>query len=456
MELVALRQVVVQALNSAKPAKAIPEVQPYNFNLVAQAFKDENPTEEALGLIEPTINEEAVKYSRVVTNRLNFLRQSLIPLMSRIADRITANFEAQALTQPEIIHVKLPSLLQHPQYMMMVSEQAAQSSDRTDVLRVDYPEMTEEEVLDFLKTGNQSVDDAIVEMVVDTHGRDWLMSVYQMYFVQKSPFAFTGRTATMELEIYAICHLITSAMLSRHWKSPVDRKPTHEYEKALAQDAQGLAFMLKNRGDILQNELVRGQVVLGYEPDIKKWLVDEDNYNAFISEGGDLDTLLYCIKHALPTYKSAMIASYQTLKEKAVLEWKKMIEDRQRNYKLIAIQAFPNIFQDELMGMLEKDIRFMTEVPKGPADPITEEDKVNIIGRANKHFVTNIQNRELDEALKITILDNILNIRGFSKFYDEVDVRSRQSDNARVEAGYCVMDEIIDAVITAGLTVPKE
>lgn len=464
---------VAQRIVEADPQlKHVPmdELVPLNFNEISKEIalqlqyidlKGEDST--SLDAVHGLLNIEANRFAVPMLNRLTLLRKTLLPMISRIRDRINEGFAEVTYPMPEIIQVTPPSIVNNEALLSLISRHKDHPKASYGRLLVhgDFPAMTEEEIVSFLETGDQGLNDGIMQMLADNHPKGWVVDVYTEHFVSHGGIELDMGTKTIDidaLERLIIVSLISTSMLARDYASPVDKSPTETYAQALIENHRQFSGRLAVLLERFNDEIYRGQLVLGEsEKDKGVYLVHGDNLDKYLSEGGDVDVLLYAISTGQPTYISTLRANHETFLVKGKENYASWLRDRNNHYLSYITQNALGIIRQEIEELGTTELMVMIPVEKlNPEGEISSGDKDDIAKRTVEYITGDMRypNFDLTRSLQVTFLENILTIKSLYELYraTEEGVTIGSTEDIRQSAANALINELISSVIDVAFT----
>ena len=263
--------------------------------LVNEVVRATSTQEPGMSMTHDVRETEVVKmFSQTLFNRLVTLREEIIPLVETVASRVNQNvveeipetWAIEPLPFQELYRSKLFAefLSAYPATLIRDASTLSGLSDRT-----------EEEISGLLNTGSTSLNELIVEIIAK-YPSNWLREVYEKYFKAGAPSKINTRfnpfLSWAILDELIIVHILARVIQAKGVIDSTIAMSLNDFQAALGE-------MIVATGSTINRCLVQlvdfsNAKLLAFNVDrtTSTVYVLEDNYNAFIQDGGTPDALI--------------------------------------------------------------------------------------------------------------------------------------------------------------------
>jgi len=259
------------------------------------------------GLVSPDIDKVDAQsiYEHVadsVRNHLKFARTVVSPEVVEFVESIKPfidEISKDPILDMEIVASNAASILFEPE-MISLLERHKDAAYEEPTLVFSHNTRTDEEVLELMKTGSVTLDNAVAEYVSKLQP-GILQHIWETVFTniaQPDGDQFKSFQKLMNEKDYAISRSLVTFLVSRKLlkDTPEDANmPLSKYERTLDQYKEQSAISLLKQKYLKELAIKGGNLVSSIVKDHRvgtKIYVDSDVYRAWLSDGGDNDVLL--------------------------------------------------------------------------------------------------------------------------------------------------------------------
>ena len=238
---------------------------------------------------------EVVKmFSQTLFKRLSVLRDEIIPLVETVASRVNQNvveeipetWAIETLPFQELYRSKLFAEFLSPYPATLIRDASSLSglSDRT-----------EEEIAGLLNTGSTSLNELVVEIIAK-YPSNWLKEVYEKYFKAGAPSKINTRfnpfLSWAILDELIVVHILSRVIQAKGVIDSTIAMPLNDFQAALGELIVATGSTI-NRCLVQLIDFANAKLLaVNVDRTTSTVYVLEDNYNAFIQDGGTPDALI--------------------------------------------------------------------------------------------------------------------------------------------------------------------
>lgn len=320
-------------------------------------------------LYERGIKEIVPMVAQKLNDHLSFCRNVIQPqiveLSKRVADRITGT-DVGTLLRFKVVADQMPSIAADSSLSESIGQWAAESySDAPLSSNVTMGDYTEEELLQFMSTGNSRVDGKMTDILVKNPGI--LSTIYKGLFQRQNYNSVQQLFEAIKLkgmsdEESAAYVAVFAYLLSQYFIQHIDTKAQagfQEYLDFLTTIRGQAALKIKVIAEGYQRTVRMDKLIT--RVDGKTVFVNDTVYKAYLEQGGSVDAVLANTLRDTPyTTKAEIIANQEAL----LKAWRNYAMLVGNTDSLVAINHARQVYLEEYKAMLQEEFASVGELPE--------------------------------------------------------------------------------------------
>lgn len=244
---------------------------------------------------ESALAEYVDVVGRTIDFQFTYVRETVVPAVGRIFNLIKDSLATEQPLVWEVVPVDLSPLAKNSN-LMVVLQRWSELNARGVKLPYGFPERSEAELTELVRTGSASLDAALADTLA-LYPAGWLTTVYETYFKRSpggQPWAGSARPDSLDAVIVA--HLLAHSLLEL---PPADLQLSlSEFKKLLAEFKEQSAVCVINTLNVWQRYVRQNRLVLSWP--IHQYVntgkeqirVHSDVYNRFLADGGSVEVVI--------------------------------------------------------------------------------------------------------------------------------------------------------------------
>lgn len=426
-------------------------------NEIVTATKTQIP---GMSMTHDVRETEVVKmFSQTLFKRLSVLREDIIPLVETVASRVNQSVVEEIPETWEIEPLPFQAIYRSKLFAEFLSDYPATLIRDASTLS-GLSERTEEEIVALLNTGSTSLNELVVEIVAK-YPSNWLKEVYEKYFKAGAPSKVNTRfnpfLSWAILDELIIVHILARVIQAKGVIDSTIAMSLNDFQVALGELIVATGSTI-NRCLVQLIDFANAKLLaVNIDRTTSTIYVLEDNYNAFIQDGGSPDALI-----------GAVIARETAMPYPEIVDHKAEYEDIARKdfeSKSLAIAnnvipriaaALPPIIKEQF-GNLRAETLALFVSPGNYRNLVQgQQIKPETIGDLSVILASLVpeakQGNDIRRICKFLIVDLCLAHLEFGKLLDRIDrsveiaKESGQVLGVRQACYFAVIDELVEQV----------
>lgn len=426
-------------------------------NEIVTATKTQIP---GMSMTHDVRETEVVKmFSQTLFKRLSVLREDIIPLVETVASRVNQSVVEEIPETWEIEPLPFQAIYRSKLFAEFLSPYPATLIRDASTLS-GLSERTEEEIVGLLNTGSTSLNELVVEIVAK-YPSNWLKEVYEKYFKAGAPSKVNTRfnpfLSWAILDELIIVHILARVIQAKGVIDSTIAMSLNDFQVALGELIVATGSTI-NRCLVQLIDFANAKLLaVNIDRTTSTIYVLEDNYNAFIQDGGSPDALI-----------GAVIARETAMPYPEIVDHKAEYEDIARKdfeSKSLAIAnnvipriaaALPPIIKEQF-GNLRAETLALFVSPGNYRNLVQgQQIKPETIGDLSVILASLVpeakQGNDIRRICKFLIVDLCLAHLEFGKLLDRIDrsveiaKESGQVLGVRQACYFAVIDELVEQV----------
>ena len=426
-------------------------------NEIVTATKTQIP---GMSMTHDVRETEVVKmFSQTLFKRLSVLREDIIPLVETVASRVNQSVVEEIPETWEIEPLPFQAIYRSKLFAEFLSAYPATLIRDASTLS-GLSERTEEEIVALLNTGSTSLNELVVEIVAK-YPSNWLKEVYEKYFKAGAPSKVNTRfnpfLSWAILDELIIVHILARVIQAKGVIDSTIAMSLNDFQVALGELIVATGSTI-NRCLVQLIDFANAKLLaVNIDRTTSTIYVLEDNYNAFIQDGGSPDALI-----------GAVIARETAMPYPEIVDHKAEYEDIARKdfeSKSLAIAnnvipriaaALPPIIKEQF-GNLRAETLALFVSPGNYRNLVQgQQIKPETIGDLSVILASLVpeakQGNDIRRICKFLIVDLCLAHLEFGKLLDRIDrsveiaKESGQVLGVRQACYFAVIDELVEQV----------
>lgn len=426
-------------------------------NEIVTATKTQIP---GMSMTHDVRETEVVKmFSQTLFKRLSVLREDIIPLVETVASRVNQSVVEEIPETWEIEPLPFQAIYRSKLFAEFLSPYPATLIRDASTLS-GLSERTEEEIVALLNTGSTSLNELVVEIVAK-YPSNWLKEVYEKYFKAGAPSKVNTRfnpfLSWAILDELIIVHILARVIQAKGVIDSTIAMSLNDFQVALGELIVATGSTI-NRCLVQLIDFANAKLLaVNIDRTTSTIYVLEDNYNAFIQDGGSPDALI-----------GAVIARETAMPYPEIVDHKAEYEDIARKdfeSKSLAIAnnvipriaaALPPIIKEQF-GNLRAETLALFVSPGNYRNLVQgQQIKPETIGDLSVILASLVpeakQGNDIRRICKFLIVDLCLAHLEFGKLLDRIDrsveiaKESGQVLGVRQACYFAVIDELVEQV----------
>ncbi len=227
--------------------------------------------------------------------QFTFVRETVVPTVGRIFNQIKDSLAGEKPLVWDVVPVELSPLAKNA-YLPVVLQRWSGLNARSVKLPYGFPERTEAELLELVRTGTGSLDVAIADTIA-LYPAGWITKVYETYF-KRSPGGapWAGSARPDELDSVIVAHLLSHSLQELPPESL--QLSLAQFKQLLAEFKEQSAVCIVNTLNIWQRYVRQGRLVMTWP--IHQYVntgkeqirVHADVYKTFLEQGGSVEVVI--------------------------------------------------------------------------------------------------------------------------------------------------------------------
>lgn len=228
-----------------------------------------------------------------VVRHAAFARNVVNPICGRIIAKVNEALSISGMVDIEVVPTRLSAAVASVQTADMLSRYDAHRAVATRFVR-EFPELSEADLVESLKTGSLQYDQLLAEMVA-AHPEGWVESIYRGVFIRQD-FAPINESEKGTVSYFANQDLADEYLVIHLLARYLFDNPPADYPQALSDYQSAVATHVSAAAAALNNTLIAAdrrtqQQILVVRWDKKRVLVNGPVYDMFLENGGQVEAI---------------------------------------------------------------------------------------------------------------------------------------------------------------------
>lgn len=397
-------------------------------------------------------------YVKPLVKRFDMLRRKIIPFVSDMVVHANENYKKEFTLQPDVRNVIVPEIYHSEGFLKTLSGHGLFSSvsNKTIELIGGFQPREEEEILKVMTSGSTIIDDMLVDMIA-SYPKGWLKEVYDDCFVDGRIFATTipAETIIHHVDRAIVCYFILGHHIANDIVDPNVNMKLDDYNKMVSTTFNNLGGFIHKYISILYSRIDSGEIVYNYDRNENVVYVFQQQYEKYLSKGGDVDAMLGVLldndtAYILPTLenKTRYAAAY-------VEHYNKQISEKEARFRNQVVGSFADAFKAAYANLDNETKCFLCSVDQ----EITVAPEIEQLDHYIPAFVDNLNatasNNPFDIYIYAILNTGLSKAHRFNDLYRRISELSENMDPS-VAAFRVAMVDVVGALLDSCITIVKK
>lgn len=389
-------------------------------------------------------------YAKPLLQRLDVLRNQVLPFIDRVAAGIRAQYNEGFYKVSDIQEIEFADIYKTKTFLDYIQRHAplANSQIQNVTIQSGFMDRNEDDIVGLLKSGNTSLDDALVDMIA-RHPSNWLTDVYTRYLVNGN-IVPTGLRAAHQSELVdeiVVLYFIHASLLANDVIDGTVNIPLVQYRNYLSETFAQLGGLLNRYVNQINLVDQGGQVVAFKDENTNVIYVYKTNYEKYLEQGGNADAVLGAVALGSVGNINDLLENTERYANEFNRAYNEQINAVKAAFRSNYIRLFPQVFIEELKKEPSDFIALF--VQPGTVIPETGFSYSDLSGRILTSLAPTQGYDNIYDFTKALILDIGLSHYSLGAFYRKVEqqMKATGEEDPQVATFAVVVDELVKEIL---------